>query len=119
MGRVYIIDDEPNVCQLLDKVISEEGHVVKTETDAERGLEMVLTEKPDCLLLDIKMPKKDGLEILKEVIKLEKKIKVIIITGHGDLENAMQCVKLGAYDYIAKPFDIDFIKELVNRSLKS
>ncbi|MBU1998997.1 MAG: response regulator [Candidatus Omnitrophica bacterium] len=117
MAKLMVIDDESSICSLLCKVFEPEGYEVVTEIDPVKALERFKKEKPDCLLLDIKMPKVDGIEILSAVKEIDASIAVIMITGYGNLENAMESMKLGAYDYITKPFDLDFIKMVVKRSL--
>lgn len=116
--KIIIIDDEPSVCDILKKLFTKEGYKVTAETDAEKGMDAVKKEKPDCLLLDIKMPKVDGIDLLAKIKKFDPSIIVIMITGYGTLESAMESMKLGAFDYITKPFDMDYIKSLVMKSLE-
>ncbi len=119
MAKLMVIDDEQGVCDLLKKLFEPEGYEVKTESDAIKALECVEKERPDLILLDIKMPKIDGIEVLSKIKSTNKNIAVIMITGYGNLESAMESMKLGAYDYITKPFDLEFIKNLVKRALES
>lgn len=119
MAKIMVIDDEQGVCDLLRKVFEPEGYEVKTEIDPVKALELVEKEKPNCILLDIKMPKIDGIELLSKIKQFNKDISVIMITGYGNLESAMESMKLGAYDYITKPFDLEFIKNMVKRCLES
>jgi DNA-binding NtrC family response regulator len=119
MAKIVIIDDEIDICMLLRKILSEEGYVIKAETDPVKALAIVEEENPDCVLLDIKMPKMSGVEVLSAIKDLNRNTPVIMITGYGTLENAMESMKLGAYDYITKPFDIDYIKNMVTHALKS
>ena len=117
--KIVVIDDEQGVTELLQKVFTMDGYIVRTENYSEKGLELVKNEKPDIVLLDIKMPNIDGIEVLSRIKETEKDVIVIMITGYGSLETAMESMKSGAFDYITKPFDINFIKELVARSLES
>ena len=119
MAKILVIDDEKEICLLLQKILEKDGHQVLILIDPVKGLEIVRKEKPDCVLLDLKMPNMDGIETLDAIKKIDKNVGVIMITGHGDVENAMESMKLGAYDYIAKPFDVDFILSLTKRYLKS
>lgn len=116
--KVLIIDDEESVCDILKKLFVREGYKALSETDPKTALEVFKKEKPDCVLLDIKMPGKDGLELLREIKAIEENTGIIIITGYGTLENAIESVKLGAFDYITKPFDLEYIKDLVENCLK-
>jgi len=119
MAKILVIDDEKEICILLQKILAKDNHTVISEIDPVRGLELIRKEKPDCVLLDLKMPNMDGIETLDAIKKIDKDIGVIMVTGHGDVENALEAMKLGAYDYIAKPFDVDFILSLTKRYLKS
>jgi two-component system response regulator AtoC len=112
-----VIDDEQGVCDILKRLFEQEKYDVSTHNDPEKALEALFRDKPHGVLLDIKMPKMDGIEVLSRVKQFDPRIKVIMITGYGNIENAMESMKLGAYDYITKPFDLDFIKSLVKRAL--
>ncbi len=118
MAKIMVIDDEQSVCDLMRKLLEPEGFQVITETDAMKSLIVANQEKPDCVLLDIKMPKLDGVEVLSKIKSANKDVQVIMITGYGNLENAMESMKLGAFDYITKPFDLEFLKNLVQRALE-
>ncbi|MFH1791727.1 MAG: response regulator [Candidatus Omnitrophota bacterium] len=118
MPKVVVIDDEPGICELLEKAFTEDGCEVVAVTDSEKAVETVEKEKPDCILLDIKMPKIDGIDVLSRIKGLSRSAPVIMITGYGSLETAMESMKLGAYDYITKPFDLDFVKTLVRHSME-
>jgi len=118
MAKVLIIDDEQSICELLTRILKAE-HEVKASQDPEEALKLVESYKPDCILLDIKMPKIDGVEVLSRIKALDPKIGAIMITGYGNLQTAMESMKLGAFDYITKPFGLDFVKGLVNRCLEA
>jgi two-component system, NtrC family, response regulator AtoC len=115
---ILIVDDEQGVCDLLTRLFEREGYVVEHTTDSLKAADLVKSLKPNCLLLDVIMPKIAGVEVLASVRLVHPEIKVIMITGHGNLETAMESMKLGAYDYVTKPFDLAFIKELVARAVK-
>lgn len=120
MGKkIMVIDDESGVCDILKRVLEKEKFSVIVSNDPEEAIEAVYKEKPECVLLDIKMPKMDGIDVLSKIKSFDQNIKVIMITGYGNIENAMESMKLGAYDYITKPFDLEFIKNLVTRALGS
>ena len=116
--KIMIVDDEQGICDLLNRLFSGKDYDVTTQTEVLKAVEQIKTNRPDCILLDIKMPKMDGIEFLSFVKSIDENIKVIMITGHGNLETAMEAMKLGAYDYITKPFDIEFISNLVLQALK-
>jgi len=115
--KIVIIDDEASICEVLTRALEPDGYEVKSETDALKGLELVEKEKPDCVLLDVKMPAIDGVSALVKIKEKNKDTVVIMITAYGTFENAMESINKGAYDYIAKPFDLDFIRKLVARSM--
>jgi two-component system response regulator (stage 0 sporulation protein F) len=112
---MIVIDDEVGICDVLKKLFTHEGYEVWAETDPIKGLDLVRDKAPDVVLLDIKMPGMDGLDVLKRIKERDEKIAVIMITGHGALDSAMESLKLGAYDYISKPFDLAFITDLVKK----
>jgi len=117
MSKIMVIDDEESVCEVLNKIFSQEGHDVVTETSSEKAYDRVVKEKPDCILMDIKMPMIGGIELLAKIKAHNKDLRIIMITGYGNIENAIESIKTGAYDYITKPFDIDFIRSVVKRCL--
>jgi len=119
MAKILIVDDEDSVCSLLRKLFEPEGYEVFTETDALKVLELLKEERPDCVLLDVKMPNMNGIELLAKIKEVDRNIAVIMITGYGNLESAIESMKLGTFDYITKPFDLEFIKGLVRRSLQA
>ena len=119
MAKIMVIDDEQHVCDLLRQVLEGENFTVITTTDPVAGIDIVKNERPDCVLLDVKMPGASGIEVLAQIKAFDARIDVIMITAYGELNDAMDCVRLGAYEYIAKPFEIDFIKDLVKRCVES
>lgn len=115
--KIMVIDDEYSVCDILSKLLSKEYDVV-TSSDPIEALTIIGRSSPDCVILDIKMPKMDGIDVLTKIKEQDPKIEVIMITGYGTLETSMEAMKLGAYDYITKPFDLDYVKNLVKRALE-
>lgn len=118
MSKLIVIDDENSVCELLSRLFTDAGYEVITSSDPLKGFELVSSERPDCIILDIKMPKIGGVEILQKIMELEDPPQVIMVTAYGNLESAMESMKLGAYDYIAKPFNLDFIKTVVAKCIE-
>lgn len=115
--KILIADDEPNMIWALKKALVKEDYEI---ISAENGLEAVenLKEEPDLVVLDFKMPKMDGLEALKKIKEINNKVPVIMITAHGSADNAVEAMKLGALDYISKPFDIDELKVIIKKALE-
>lgn len=119
MSKILIIEDEPAIRRVLSKIIAEENssyQVVEAE-DGLDGMEKIKQEDFDMILCDIKMPKMDGVEVLEATKKLKPEIPMIMISGHGDLETAVQTMRLGAFDYISKPPDLNRLLNTVRNAL--
>ncbi len=103
MDKLLLIDDEPDIVRVLSMSLKVDGYTVTTATNGAEGVEAFTRERPDIVITDIKMPGMDGIEVLKAIKGLEAETEVIIITGHGDIENAIEALKHGASDFINKP----------------
>lgn len=103
--RILVVDDEPIMRDSLSDWLREDGYEVGTAENGPRALEMVKSEQWDILLVDLKMPVMDGIEVMREVKKINKDIPVIIITAYATVDTAVKAMKEGAYDYIVKPFN--------------
>ena len=114
--KVLIAEDEPNLGALLEKFLAGRGHDVRTFTDGRAALDALRAEAFDVALLDIVMPELDGLEVLRQVREDVSPPEVIIITGNGTIETAISAMKLGAYDYLSKPYRMAEIEVLVRRA---
>ena len=119
MSNILIIEDEASIRRVLRKIISEENdtYAVDEAEDGLLGLEMILQKDYDLVLCDIKMPKMDGVEVLERVKKVKPEIPVIMISGHGDLDTAVNTMRLGAFDYISKPPDLNRLLNTVRNAL--
>jgi two-component system NtrC family response regulator len=114
---ILIVDDEKDFCTILSDSLSQDRYRVVTAFNGKTGLELAKKERPDLMLLDIKMPGMDGIEVLRKIKKMKKEIVVIMFTGYGTLETAREAMKLGAYDYVTKPVDLFLLKSLVEEVL--
>jgi two-component system nitrogen regulation response regulator NtrX len=114
---ILIVDDEPSILQSLSGLLNDEGFEVITANNGYEALKIIDTETPDLVLLDIWMPGIDGIETLKEIKKTSASLPVIIITGHGNVETAVKATKLGAFDLIEKPLNIDKVIVAINNAL--
>jgi YesN/AraC family two-component response regulator len=103
MDKLLLIDDEPDILRVLSISLKADGYDVISANNGAEGLAAFENEKPEIVLTDIKMPGMDGIEVLKKVKTLNPDAEVIIITGHGDIENAIEALKYGASDFINKP----------------
>ena len=121
MSKILIIEDEESIRRVLRKVLMEEdsSYNIIEAFDGDQAIEMVKKNKIDLILCDIKMPKKDGIEVLNFLIKDYQEIPVIMISGHGDLETAVESMRLGAFDYISKPPDLNRLLNSVRGALKN
>lgn len=117
-SRILIIDDERVICNGCRLALEEKGHSVDQRLTGKTGLEAVLGEAYEVLLLDLKLPDKDGMDILKTVRKERPDIDIIIMTGHSTVQNAVEAMKLGAFDYLSKPFSDDEVTLAVERAVQ-
>ena len=121
MSKILIIEDEESIRRVLKKVLIDENQSFKIieACDGVQAIDMVKSNKLDLILCDIKMPKKDGIEVLQFLMSDYPEIPVIMISGHGDLETAVESMRLGAFDYISKPPDLNRLLNSVRAALKN
>lgn len=119
MSKILIIEDEAPIRRVLNKILSEENdtYLVQEAEDGLQGIELVKNEDFDLILCDIKMPKMDGVEVLEAIKKIKPEIPMVMISGHGDLETAVNTMRLGAFDYISKPPDLNRLLNTVRNAL--
>ncbi|MBP2834189.1 sigma-54-dependent Fis family transcriptional regulator [Aquimarina sp. U1-2] len=119
MAKILVIEDEAAIRRVLVKILSEENdtyEVVEAE-DGLSGIEQIKSDDFDLVLCDIKMPKMDGVEVLEAVKKIKPEIPFVMISGHGDLDTAVNTMRLGAFDYISKPPDLNRLLNTVRNAL--
>lgn len=107
MARILIVDDERAIRSTLKEILEYENHVVEEACDGAEGWEKIQKGNFDIILSDIKMPKIDGTELLEKVLQLGLDCPMVMISGHGTIETAVDCIRKGAYDFIAKPLDLN------------
>ncbi len=107
MPSILIIDDEKSIRKTLTEILTYEGYKIDEASDGEEGLKKFKEKNFDLVLCDIKMPKLDGIEFLERAKEINDEVPIIIISGHGNIETAVEAVKKGAYDYISKPPDLN------------
>ena len=119
MSRILVIEDEAAIRRVLKKIISEENDAYNVEEaeDGLLGIEMIKNNDYDLVLCDIKMPKMDGVEVLEKAKKIKPEIPIVMISGHGDLDTAVNTMRLGAFDYISKPPDLNRLLNTVRNAL--
>jgi DNA-binding NtrC family response regulator len=118
-ARVLVVDDDPAIRKIIADRMRAQGHDVEMAVDGEAALTAVTTFEPDLVLLDMKMPKKDGFEVLEALRRGESPPAVVMITAHGNIERAVRAIQLGAADFIAKPFEAAHLDHLVSRVLEA
>ena len=119
MAQILVIEDEAAIRRVLAKILSEESktYEVSEAEDGLQGIEMIRDADYDLVLCDIKMPKMDGVEVLEAIKKIKPEIPVVMISGHGDLDTAVNTMRLGAFDYISKPPDLNRLLNTVRNAL--
>jgi DNA-binding NtrC family response regulator len=118
MVKILIMDDEPALRNIVYNMLKPLGHSLFTAEDGRQAIETGHKEVPDMALLDMRVPDMDGLEVLAELRKINPNIKCIMLSGFGDVETAVNSIKLGAFDYVSKPFKIDEVLKVVNRAIE-
>jgi nitrogen regulation protein NR(I) len=114
-----IVDDDPQLRTSFEKILSGEGHGVKTASSGEAALAMLQADSPDLLIMDVRLPGMNGLETFQAVHKIEPKLPVIIMTAFGTTDTAIEATKLGAFEYVLKPFEIPDMLTLIGQALEA
>ena len=115
--KILVVDDEPVICKMLVKFLTKKGYQASSALSGEEGLKKIKEDKPAIVLLDIRMPKMDGIEVLRQIKKIDQKIGVVMITAVKEDEVGLECMKLGAYDYITKPIGLDYLQNVLTVKL--
>lgn len=114
MKGVLVVDDQTGIRLLLNEVLKREGYTVRLAANGLQALQEVNKEQPDCILLDMKMPGMDGIEVLREIMKSWPEIPVFMMTAYENLELIDELLAMGAVEYFTKPFDIFEVRDAVN-----
>ena len=116
-AKILVVEDNPATRELLREFLFEEGYTVKVARDGKEALLRVRKDNFDLILTDVKMPRMDGIELLKELKKIIPDTKVVIVTATADSEIGVEAIKLGAYGHISKPFNLDTVLQKVEKAL--
>ncbi|HAR45605.1 MAG TPA: DNA-binding response regulator, partial [Nitrospiraceae bacterium] len=117
--KILVIDDEKLIRWTLEQHLVKEGYEVATAESAERGMDLIADDAPDLILLDNRLPDMSGLEMLEKVKVRDRGLMVIMITAYGMVEAAVKAMKLGAYDYVSKPFNLEEITFVIKKALEA
>jgi two-component system OmpR family response regulator len=116
--RVLVVDDDREICDFMETFLAKDGVEVKTVSDPESAADEVKVGGYHLVVLDLMMPKLDGVEVLSRIRKVDSDVAVVIFTGYPSLDTAVQSMKLDAVDYLQKPFDPEEFREVVNRVMR-
>lgn len=116
---ILLVDDEPHILELLSAALENEGYRILEAKNGKEALSQFKKEKPHLVLLDIRMPDMDGLEVLRQIKKSNQTSSVIMMSAYGAMETVLEAIKRGAYDYLTKPVDLEKVKLLVRRALEA
>jgi DNA-binding NtrC family response regulator len=118
MGRftVLIVDDERTLARSIKLFLEEQGYEAEVANDGDRALQLLEEVHPDVVFLDLRLPKASGLDLLKRIRAYDPVVAAVMMTAHGTIENAVEAMKLGAFDYVTKPVDLDEVKIIVERA---
>lgn len=116
--RILIIDDDPAICEYMQTLLEKDGFLVKTLSDPMLAEQEVRQGEYHVIILDLMMPKLDGIEVLKHIRAIDSDIAVVIFTAHPNLDTAVASMKLDAVDYIKKPFNVDEFRDVLARVMK-
>ena len=105
MSSILVIDDKDSMREMLSQTLTDEGHQVDTAPDGKTGLDLARQRPFDIVLTDLRMPEIDGLQVLKGVKEIDDETAVIVMTAYGSIEDAVEAMRRGAYDFISKPFE--------------
>src|SRR6056297_585061 len=111
--KILIVDDEKNIRMTLEKALKKSDYIVDMAINGEEAIKKIKSNKYPVILLDMKLPGMNGMEVLEKINEMDYKTKVIIITGYGSIESAVKTMKLGAIDYLRKPFNPEKIRKIV------
>ncbi|MFH0926183.1 MAG: response regulator [bacterium] len=117
--KILIVDDEENAREGLAKILKKTGYITATAENGEEALSILENSRYDLVITDIKMPRMDGMQLLKKMRKIAPDIGVIMVTAYGEVESYLEAMSQGAFEYLNKPMKIDELKKVINKVLQS
>ena len=118
MSKILVIDDQRSIRKTLKEILEYEGNEVVLAENGPEGLQFIDDDKFDIILCDIKMPEMDGIEVLQKIVEKGQDIPVIMISGHGNIDTAVDAIKKGAYDFIEKPLDLNRLLVTIRNAIE-
>ena len=118
-GKILVVDDDPEVRMATRDFLASKGHDVTLAEDGVQALKLLATVKHDVVLLDVAMPEMDGMEALRRIVASYPNLPVIMVTANADIEITSKVLRLGAADYVPKPFDLDYLDQAINIQLSA
>jgi DNA-binding NtrC family response regulator len=116
-ATILIVDDEAQICDLLSRVLAKEGYQVRTARSGTEAMHIAKNEPIELTLLDLRLPDIDGIQTLRQLKKIDESIVVIMMTAYGALDTAREAMMWGAYDFITKPVDLEFLNQVIKEGL--
>src|SRR6187551_3072531 len=117
--QILVVDDELNLRRVLAAQLERDGYDIHSAEDGEEALAVLREHHIDLVITDLRMPKLDGMELLRRVVELDEELPVVMLTAHGTVDNAVEALKTGAFDYITKPFDQVEVRTIVRKALRT
>ena len=119
MASILIVDDDENLCSAFGRFLTEQGHVPLVASNVKDAVDAVATARPDLVVMDIRMPGANGLQGLAEIRRIDPDVYVVIMTAYGTSQTSIEAMRLGAYDYLIKPLDLDALQVVIDRALEA
>jgi DNA-binding response OmpR family regulator len=113
MRKVLVVDDEPQAVELLEEFLTAKGYTVIGASGGEEALRRLKEEQPQLMLLDIRMPVMDGLEVLRRAREIDREVGIVMVTAVNEERMGREALRMGAYDYITKPLDFDYLERVL------
>jgi two-component system nitrogen regulation response regulator GlnG len=117
MSRILVVDDEPAIGWSLRELLTDEGHAVDVAANVTEALAAAARSRPDAILLDVRLPGRDGIEAIPDLRDTAAATPIVVMTAFGDLDTAVRAVRAGAFDYLVKPFNLEHVSAVVARAL--
>ncbi len=113
MRKVLVVDDEPQAVELLEEFLTAKGYAVVGASGGEEALRRLKEERPHLMLLDVRMPAMDGLEVLRRAREIDREVGIVMVTAVNEESTGREALRMGAYDYITKPLDFDYLERVL------